>query len=132
MSQSRFMKRSKFEVRVREKVGPYKWIIKSKFYFGKDGGDARSKYDGDGKVIEVRKITKERIQGIGSFFSLGDRLLREFAQERAQERAMEKGGEKKKDCTVIVVGDIPIFKEAKIKEAKYGRRFNEQRNKATH
>jgi len=124
------MKRSKFEVRVREKVGPYKWIIKSKFYFGKDTGDARSKYEGDGKVIEVRKITKERIQGIGSFFSLGDRLLREFAQERAIEK--EKGGEKKKDCTVIVVGDMPIFNPTKIKEAKYGRRFNEQRTKTTH
>ena len=117
-----------FEVRVREKVGPYKWILKSKFYFGKDAGEARSKYRGDGKVLEVKKVTRERAQGIGSFFSLGDRLLKEFAQERA----LEKGGEKKKDCTVFVVGDMPIFDRAKIKEAKYGRRFNEQRNKTTH
>ncbi len=118
-----------FEVRVREKVRPYKWILKSKFYFAKDAGDARSKYHGDGKILEVKKVTRERAQGIGSFFSLGDRLLKEFAQERA----LEKGGEKKKDCTVIVVGDIPIFdNQAKIKEAKYGRRFNEQRTKTTH
>ena len=125
-----------FEVRVREKVGPYKWTLKSKFYFGKDAGDARSKYHGDGKVLEVKKVTRERAQGIGSFFSLGDRLLKEFARERAQERALEKGGEKEKekikDCTVIVVGDMPIFDQTKNKEAKYGRRFNEQRTKTTH
>ena len=120
-----------FEVRVREKVGPYKWTLKSKFYFGKDAGDARSKYHGDGKVLEVKKVTKERAQGIGSFFSLGDRLLKEFAQERAQEKALEKGGEKSKDCTVIVVGDMPIFDQVKNKEAKFGRRFNEQRAKTT-
>ena len=123
-----------FEVRVREKTGPYKWTLKSKFYFGKDAGDARSKYHGDGKVLEVKKVTRERAQGIGSFFSLGDRLLKEFAQERALEKELEKGGEKKKDCTVYVVGDMPIFdqNQTKIKEAKYGRRFNEQRTKTTH
>ena len=125
-----------FEVRVREKVGPYKWTLKSKFYFAKDAGEARSKYHSGGKILEVKKVTKERAQGIGSFFSLGDRLLREFAQERALEkRALEKGGEKKKDCTVYAVGDMPIFdqtNQAKIKEAKYGRRFNEQRSKTTH
>ena len=128
------LRRPKFEVRVREKTGPRKWVLKSKFYFTKDAGGARSKYHGDGKVLEVRKVTKERIQGIGAFFTLGDRLLREFAQERALE-ALEKGGEKKKDCTVYVVGDMPIFNQdqTKIKEAKYGRRFNEQRSrKAAH
>lgn len=118
-----------FEVRVREKVGPYKWILKSKFYFASDAGDARSKYKGDGKVIEVKKVTREKAQGIGSFFSLGDRLLKEFAQERA----LERGGEKKKDCTVFVVGNTPIFDQVKNKrEAKYGRRFNEQRSKTTY
>jgi len=120
-----------FEVRVREKVSPYKWTLKSKFYFAKDAGEARSKYHGDGKILEVKKVTKERAQGIGSFFNLGDRLLKEFAQERAQERALAKGGEEKKDCTVIVVGDMPIFDQPKIKDAKYGRRFNEHRTKTT-
>lgn len=122
-----------FEVRVREKIGPYKWVLKSKFYFGKDAGEARSKYKGDGKVIEVKKVTRERAQGIGSFFSLGDRLLREFAQERAMEKERQKGGEKVKDCTVFVVGNMPIFDQAKNKKsAKYSRRFNEQRNKTTY
>ena len=115
-----------YEVRVREKVGPYKWTLKSKFYFGKDAGDARSKYHGDGKILEVKKVTKERAQGIGSFFSLGDRLLKEFAQERA----LEKGGEKKIVAGVIL--DLTTEDKIKIKEAKYGRRFNEQRNKTTH
>jgi len=116
-----------FEVRVREKVSPYKWTLKSKFYFAKDAGEARSKYHGGGKILEVKKVTRERAQGIGSFFNLGDRLLKEFAQERA----LAKGGEKEKDCTVIVVGDMPIFDQTKIKDAKYGRRFNEHRTKTT-
>ena len=114
-----------FEVRVREKVAPRKWVLKSKFYFAKDAGDARSKYHGEGKVLETKKVTRERAQGIGSFFTLGDRLLREFAQERA----MEKGGEKKIVAGVIL--DVPSKDTTKINEAKYGRRFNEQRSKAT-
>lgn len=122
-----------YEVRVREKVGPYKWVLKSKFYFGKDAGEARSKYRGDGKVLEVKKVTRERAQGIGSFFSMGDRLLREFALERKLEKERQEGGEKRKDCTVFVVGDMPIFDQTKNKkEAKYGRRFNEQRSKTTY
>lgn len=125
-----------FEVRVREKVAPYKWVLKSKFYFAKDAGEARAKYRAGGQILRVEKVTKEKAQGIGSFFNLGDRLLREFADERAK----EKGGEiKAKQAELALSGRTPddIQKEelvmvALTKETKYSRRFNEQRSKTTH
>lgn len=79
-------KRQSYEVRVREKTGPYKWELLSKFYFARDAGEARSQYDGKGQILHVSKVSAEKVGKFGDFFRLGDRLLREFADERAKEQ----------------------------------------------
>ena len=73
-----------FEVRVREKVGPDRWMKKSKFYFAKDTRDAAGKYKGPGTIMSCTKVGKEKPLGIGDFFNLGDKLLKEFAQQNKE------------------------------------------------
>lgn len=68
-------------VRVREHPSPNKWVKKSKFYKAKGPGDARRKYKGNGHVMYVEKVKGEKMFGVGEFFTLGDKLLREFEQE---------------------------------------------------
>ena len=75
------MPRILYELRVREKVGPYKWIKKSRFYEAASPGEARGKYKGSGHIMWIEKASREKILGIGEFFKLGDTLLREFKQE---------------------------------------------------
>lgn len=75
-----------FIVRVREKIGPNKFVKKSKFYFARNSGEAAKKYRGGGHVMYVEKATREKMLNIGEFFTLGDALLREFAR-------MGKGGD---------------------------------------
>lgn len=72
------MGRQWYEVRVREQVGPEKWVKKSKFYFVKGPGDASKKYRGSGFVMWVQKVSKEKLLGVGSFFGLGDQLLKDL------------------------------------------------------
>ena len=77
-----------YEVRVRECVsigrsinGTWvdgKYVKKSKFYEARDSADAGRKYKGKGQVMSVEKASKEKLLGIGAFFSLGDSLLKEF------------------------------------------------------
>jgi len=69
-----------YEVRVREKVGPDRWVKKSKFYRASRPSEARDHYRGGGTIMWVEKTSKEKILGTGDFFSLGDKLLADFNQ----------------------------------------------------
>jgi len=79
-----------YEVRLRECIEPPKffngkwtrgkYIKKSKFYRTKGSKEAAQKYKGGGQIMHVEKSSREKLQGIGEFFKLGDELLREFAK----------------------------------------------------
>lgn len=71
--------RQKFQVRVRE--GEEK---KSRFYTARSSGEARRCYKGNGVILSVRKVTKESLWGVGSFFTLGDSLMKELKKEREE------------------------------------------------
>jgi hypothetical protein len=70
-----------YQVRVREETSPHKWIKKSKFFFARNPSDAAGKYRGNGNVMWVEKVPKERLLGIGEFFKLGDKLLGELREQ---------------------------------------------------
>ncbi len=72
------MGRAWYEVRVREKVGPEKWVKKSKFFYARGPSDAASKYKGKGMVMHSTKVDRTKVLGVASFFRLGDDLLREL------------------------------------------------------
>ena len=78
--------RVKYEVRVREQVSPGKWMKKSRFYEAGSPGEASAHYDGPGRVMWVTKVSKEKLLGVGEFFKLGDKLLRELQDEDLQMR----------------------------------------------
>ena len=69
-----------FEVRVREKLNPNKFAKKSKFYLANSSKEAGQHYKGSGYVMSVEKVDREKALGIGSFFSLGTTLLKEFKE----------------------------------------------------
>jgi len=83
-------KESWYEVRIRECLEPPKfeggrwrlgkYIKKTKFYRTKGPKEAAKKYKGPGQIMHVEKSNREKLQGIGEFFKLGDELLREFAK----------------------------------------------------
>ncbi len=75
------MARVLYEVRIREEVSPNKWMKKSKFYWSTHPREARQQYDGSGHIMWVQKAGREKLLGIGDFFSMGNRLLKEFAEE---------------------------------------------------
>lgn len=72
-----------YEVRVREKVGPSRYMKKNKFYNASSPGEARALYKGEGHIMWVEKVSREKLMGVGEFFSMGDRLMKEFARERS-------------------------------------------------
>lgn len=84
--------RNTYEVRVRECVVPGRfvggkwidgtWVKKSKFYTARDPKDAAKRYKGKGKIMWVQKVAKGKLFGIGSFFKLGDELLRELRSDK--------------------------------------------------
>lgn len=74
------MSRSWFRVRVREKVGSDKWVKKTKFYFARNSQDAAEKYKGSGNVMYSQKVGRERSLGLGDFFVLGDKIMRELRE----------------------------------------------------
>lgn len=116
-----------FEVRTREKVAPYKWMLKSKFYFVKDASDARGKYHGNGQVLKVEKVSREKALGIGSFFTLGDKLLREFAEERRLERELQRKGGDEKAKEQLALQSI-VAKPPKSNRRYYGKQRRETAN----
>jgi len=61
-------------VRIREKIAPYKWVLKTRFYNVNTPREAARKYTGNGEVIRVEKVPR----GFGSFFTLGDKLMISF------------------------------------------------------
>ena len=77
-----------FEVRVRECVAPGRftngvwidgrYVKKSKFFLARDSKDAAGRYKGKGYIMSVEKVSRERLLGIGEFFTLGDSLLKEL------------------------------------------------------
>lgn len=74
------MSKEKYEVRVRENPSPNKWVKKSKFYDAASPAEARSKYHGIGHIMWVEKVSKEKLWGVGEFFTLGNKLLKEFSE----------------------------------------------------
>jgi len=78
------MGRRWYEVRVRERVGPRRWVKKSKFFFERGPKEARQKYTGDGTVMWTEKADQEKLLGIGSFFRLGDRFLSDLRAEQTE------------------------------------------------
>lgn len=87
--------RTLYEVRVREKNGTGD-VKKSKFYKASSPSDAASKYKGSGTIMWVQKASKEKLLGIGEFFSLGGVLLKEFAEAKSLEQVL-KSKEKEKN-----------------------------------
>jgi len=75
-----------YEVRIREQVAPNKWVKKSRIYLAKSPKDAARRYKGKGLIMSVEKVTRERLFGTGSFFNLGDSLLKELKKEVRGER----------------------------------------------
>ena len=79
-----------YEVRVRECIEPPRpingrWVEgrymkKSRFFLARDSSDAASKYKGKGDIMWASKVEREKQLGIKSFFTLGDRLLKELKQ----------------------------------------------------
>ena len=79
-----------YEVRIRECIEPPifrdgkwrsgKYVKKSKFYRTKGPKEAAQKYKGTGQIMHVEKSSREKLQGIGEFFKLGDQLLQDFAK----------------------------------------------------
>ena len=120
--------RLKFEVKVREKVGPYKWVLRSKFFTARNPGEARRMYRGDGQVLWTKKVTREKALGIGSFFTLGDKLLREFAEEARLEKELKaKGGD------VKAQEELSLQSVLGVKPKKFFRRYYaRQRRETTH
>ena len=57
-----------------------KYVKKSKFYFSQSPQDAAAKYKGKGNIMSVEKVSREKLLGIGEFFTLGDSLLKELGQ----------------------------------------------------
>ncbi len=109
------MSRVLYELRVREQVSPNKWTKKSKFYWAVAPREARDQYDGLGHIMWVQKAGKERLLGVGEFFTMGDKLLREFASAPEGE------------------GSLLAQAHAKEKERVRGRRFwllKERKNSA--
>ena len=90
--------RRAYQVRVRIQASPFKWVKKSKFYNARGPKDAVAKYKGPGHVMWVQKVSREKILGgVGEFFSLGDKLLKEFAsdsnnQENLKEKVRKRRG----------------------------------------
>ena len=81
------MSRQAYEVRVREQLGPTRWMKKSKFYNATGPQDAASKYKGKGSIMWVEKVKKEKLLGgVGEFFKLGDSLLQELRAPSLQEQ----------------------------------------------
>ena len=76
------MPRRLHRVKIREKIGPYQWMLKTRFYHAKNAGEAARKYKGPGEVIRSEKVPR----GFGRFFTLGDKLLAEFAEEARREK----------------------------------------------
>lgn len=82
------MPRTWYEVRIRECLKPPKhiegrwisgqYIKKSKFYLTNSPREAAVKYKGDGHIMFVEKVGREKLLGIGEFFRLGNELLEEF------------------------------------------------------
>lgn len=104
--------RTWYEVRVREKVGPDKWVKKSKFFLARDPGDAAAKYHGPGAVIHSCKVDHEKLLGVGSFFRLGDELLKE----------LKRGGDSQTSVPLPMTTPDP-------KDKKRTRRYHERREK---
>ena len=80
------MGRAWYQVRVRERIGLGQWIKKSKFFFARSSGDAAKKYRGGGTVMWAEKVGRDRLIGVGDFFKLGDKLLKEFREENKTRR----------------------------------------------
>ena len=82
------MARTWFEVRVRECISiprPFSrgwesgiYTKKSRFYFVNSSQEAAKKYKGKGQIMHIKRVKREKLLGIGEFFSLGDKLLEEF------------------------------------------------------
>jgi hypothetical protein len=68
-----------YEVRIREQISPVKWMKKSKFYTAASPSEARGFYKGPGHIMWVEKVSKEKLMGVGEFFSMGKKLMREFS-----------------------------------------------------
>jgi hypothetical protein len=76
--------RQQFEVRVRENGAK-----KSRFYVARDAGEARRCYKGNGTIIWVNKVNKEKMYNVGEFFQLGDQLLKQLRKEKQDQLIKE-------------------------------------------
>ena len=100
------MGRTWYEVRVRECISPPtvvggrwvsgKYVKKSRFYFTNGPKDAAKKYRGTGNIISVEKVAREKLLGIGEFFVLGDKLLKELSEGGGLLEKLEKSKEERR------------------------------------
>lgn len=86
-----------YAVRVRENG-----LKRTKFYRDcRSPSDASAKYKGNGDIMSVRKMGIERLLGVGSFFKLGDDLLKQIRTEEAEEVAQLRNNHTKEQQRVL-------------------------------
>ena len=78
-----------YRVRIREKKNSFR----TAFLKGRNPKKAAGGADG-GRILSVTKVSREEILKIGSFFSLGKRLMEEFRKEERNGRSPSTGEEK--------------------------------------
>lgn len=84
------MGREWFEVRIRECISPPRpfsrgrengiYTKKSRFYFVNNSQEAAKKYRGSGQIMHIKRVNREKLLGVGEFFSLGEKLLKDFKE----------------------------------------------------
>jgi len=73
--------KQKFEVRIRENR-----TKKSRFYVAKSAGDARKCYKGNGIIMWVNKVDKEKMYNVGGSLRLGGLPVGQFLKQLEAER----------------------------------------------
>ena len=77
--------KDQYEIRIKESGGQKK----SKFYQANSTKQAAGHYTGPHEILWVKKVPREKVLGIGSFFHLGDELLKDMQSEELVEHRKE-------------------------------------------
>jgi hypothetical protein len=86
-----------YAVRVRENGNK-----RTKFFRDcRSPSDASAKYKGTGDIMSARKMGIERLLGVGSFFKLGDDLLKEIRNEETAETAQLRNNHSREQKRVL-------------------------------
>ena len=73
-------KKSLYRVRVRQGKG----LFRSTLVVGRNPRKAAGKSQ-SGRILSITKVSMEELLKVGSYFELGDRLMKEFRKEESDE-----------------------------------------------